>query len=186
MRKNNCLLLIALVVLVLTASDSILSQEAANFKDFSAQVQQYMKLHHDADSSLPPLRNTTNPEALVTRGQLLAGKIRDLRPNARRGEIFTEQASVAFRKAISNILSASAPRTTLQAGDPVTGFKIEVNQIYPKGLPLTTVPPSLLVVLPKLPDELEYRIAGADLLLLDIPASLIIDFIPDAIPQPAG
>jgi hypothetical protein len=47
---------------------------------------------------------------------------------------------------------------------------------------LTTTPPTLLVKLPELPQELAYRFVGRDLTLIDIEARLIVDLIPNAIP----
>ena len=57
-----------------------------------------------------------------------------------------------------------------------------MNRIYPDLGPYTTVPPTLLMRLPPLPDMLAYRIVGRDLILLDITASLLVDFLPRAIP----
>src|SRR4051812_27336660 len=127
-------------VAVLAASGSafytsVRAQESVGFKDFSLQIQRYMEIHGEADSALPPLKKTNNIEGLKDRGQLLAGKIRELRPNAKRGEIFTAQVLPDFEQAIKATFSSAAPRATLRAGDPLHGFQIQVNQMYPKGLP---------------------------------------------------
>ena len=61
------------------------------------------------------------------------------------------------------------------------GRPLRVNESYPAGAPLPTVPPSLLLNLPPLPPEVEYRIVGTDLILHDVEANLIVDWIPDAI-----
>jgi hypothetical protein len=39
----------------------------------------------------------------------------------------------------------------------------------------------LLLRLPELPEELEYRIVNCDLVLWDVHADLVIDFVPDAL-----
>jgi len=57
-----------------------------------------------------------------------------------------------------------------------------INTDYPTTLPLATVPPSLLLKLPTLPEDLEYRFLGRHLILRDIKANLIVDFIPDVVP----
>src|SRR5207342_3447357 len=57
-----------------------------------------------------------------------------------------------------------------------------INTDYPTILPLATVPPGLLLKLPTLPADLEYRFLGRHLILRDIKANLIVDFIPDAVP----
>ncbi len=56
-----------------------------------------------------------------------------------------------------------------------------VNDSYPNGGALTTMPPQLLQMLPRLPLGLEYRFIGRDLILWDPHANLIIDFIPHAL-----
>ena len=48
---------------------------------------------------------------------------------------------------------------------------------------MATMPPSLLAALPQLPKELEYRIIGKYLVLRDVDAALILDFIPAAVPR---
>jgi hypothetical protein len=72
-------------------------------------------------------------------------------------------------------------QNTIQTGEPLLGFEVQVNQRYPDSLPFTTVPPTLLRKLPSLPDEVAYRILGSTLLLADRNANLIVDFIPNAI-----
>jgi hypothetical protein len=44
-------------------------------------------------------------------------------------------------------------------------------------VPLQSTPPSLLENLPPLPPEIEYRITGADLVLLDAKANMVVDII---------
>jgi hypothetical protein len=60
---------------------------------------------------------------------------------------------------------------------------LKVNASYPSGAPLSTVPPTVLLKLPKLPKQLQYRFAGLDLVLHDPDANLIVDFLPRAIPR---
>jgi len=58
---------------------------------------------------------------------------------------------------------------------------LAVNGVYPTTAPLSTVPPSVLMALPTLPKELEYRFVGRNLILRDTVANLIVDFIPNVI-----
>jgi hypothetical protein len=64
----------------------------------------------------------------------------------------------------------------------VADFHLSVNGAYPENLPLTTVPPTLLLRLPQLPERLAYRIVGHDFVLQDTEARLVIDLIPGVIP----
>ena len=52
---------------------------------------------------------------------------------------------------------------------------------YLENATLPTVPSNLLLSLPHLPEELEYRIIGKHLILRDTGADLIVDFMTDAI-----
>jgi hypothetical protein len=45
------------------------------------------------------------------------------------------------------------------------------------------MPPQLLASLPKLPEALEYRFIGDRLILLDVHAHLVVDFIERALPR---
>src|SRR5207248_4892695 len=73
-------------------------------------------------------------------------------------------------------------RASLRHAEPVKTLNLQVNDSYPQGVPLQSTPPSLLLDLPKLPSELEYRIVGRDLVLRDVKANLIVDFINNVIP----
>jgi hypothetical protein len=54
---------------------------------------------------------------------------------------------------------------------------------FPVASQMATMPPSLLAALPELPRELEYRIVGNYLVLRDVDAALILDYIPAAVPR---
>jgi hypothetical protein len=56
---------------------------------------------------------------------------------------------------------------------------MKVNSRYPDEIPVSTIPPQLLEGLPKLPEEMEYRFVGNDLILMDTHAHIIADFVPD-------
>jgi len=71
---------------------------------------------------------------------------------------------------------------TIRQGAPLRKTEVHVNESYPDGVPFTTVPPTLLLKLPKLPDQVAYRIVGRDLVLLDVGANLVVDKIPEIIP----
>ena len=60
--------------------------------------------------------------------------------------------------------------------------KLAVNASYPSAAPLSTVPPTVLLTLPILRKEVEYHFVNRDLVLLDVEANLILDFIKNAAP----
>jgi len=60
---------------------------------------------------------------------------------------------------------------------------VSANGRYPDTVPLATMPPQVLAALPTLPDELEFRFIADRLILLDVPAHLVVDYIEDALPR---
>ncbi|HXM96107.1 MAG TPA: hypothetical protein VOA64_17940 [Candidatus Dormibacteraeota bacterium] len=189
-RLNHCVVLILLATGWGYASQeatptSPSNADAAGIKEFSDRAQEFVKLHHSVEAKLPKLKTTDVPELIVAHEQALARKIREARPHAKRGDIFTPNATEAFRNAIQKALAGpEAPhaKATIKQGDPLAKVRLLVNRAYPKALPYTTVPPTLLLNLPKLPNELAYRVAGHDLVLLDVKANLVVDYIPIVIP----
>lgn len=186
-----------LLIFILTAGwNPVWSQNTASakdqlgasvgYKEFLDRVQSYVRLHKTIESTLPALKPTDRPELISAHQQALARKIREVRTNAKRGDIFTESAEKAFRNSIREEFQgahAQDARTTIQQGAPVKAIHLHVNEAYPDGVPFTTVPPTLLLKFPKLPDQVAYRIVGHDLLLLDVEANLVIDTIPATIPS---
>jgi hypothetical protein len=158
---------------------------AAGYKEFLTRVQAYVDLHKSLESTLPALKSTDVPELIAAHQQALARKIREARPDAKRGDIFTEDAEKAFRSAVQGEFQGaqgSEARTTIRQGEPLRDIQLRVNEAYPDGVPFTTVPPTLLLKLPRLPDQVAYRIVGRDLILLDTKANVVVDRIPDTIP----
>ncbi|MEO8662481.1 MAG: hypothetical protein ABI693_28730, partial [Bryobacteraceae bacterium] len=150
-------------------------------EEFQLHVQEYVKLH----KSVPPLRMTKQRREIVERRRALAEKIRESRPAAKQGDFFTPEVSAEVRRIIQKTFQSSAApnvRKTIRQGNPVKGWQLSVNSDYPDGLPLTTVPPTLLLQLPQLPTGVAYRIIGHDFVLEDTEARLIVDFIEGALP----
>jgi hypothetical protein len=160
-------------------------EKIAGYQEFLQRVQAYVSLHKSIESTLPALKPTDLPEMITAHQQALARKIREARPTAKHGDIFTEDAREAFRRAIHDEFQGPhghGARTTIRQGEPLTKIHLRVNEPYPDGVPFTTVPPTLLLTFPKLPDQVAYRIVGRDLILLDVEANLVVDRIPEIIP----
>ena len=58
---------------------------------------------------------------------------------------------------------------------------LKVNAMYPPDTPLPSTPPQVLMNLPNLPEQLEYRIVGKNLIIRDVEANIVVDFVPNAI-----
>lgn len=160
------------------AQTPALNQQPQGFDDFTQHVQDYMKLR----KSLPNQRTTKRPEQIVSRRRALAEWIREARPAAKQGDIFTPESSEKFLKVIRGTLQRPNVRKTIRQGEPLNSVPMTVNGAYPEHLPRTTVPPTLLLRLPRLPDKLAYRIVGHDFVLEDTEARLVVDLIPGALP----
>lgn len=159
--------------------------DAAGFQEFSSRVKQYAQLHDRQEADLPKLKATDLPEMIAAHQSALARKIREARPDAQAGNIFGLPAAEAFQHAIAEEFrsdDAENARATMKQGAPVGDVQLAVNQVYPQELPFSSVPPTLLQKFPKLPDGLEYRIVGKDLILLDVKANLVVDVMSKAIP----
>jgi hypothetical protein len=155
--------------------------ETPAFREFTESVQQYIKLQ----KTVPRLRTTKDRKEIVGRRHALAQKIRETRASAQLGDIFTPAVSEEFRRVIRSTFQgpgAANVRRTIRQGEPVPGWHLTVNSDYPEHLPLTTVPPTLLLGLPQLPSGVAYRIIGHDFVLEDTEARLIVDFIPGVVP----
>jgi hypothetical protein len=166
-------------------SNKQMREDAAGFKEFSDRVQEYVQLHNSVEADLRRVKRADSPEKINAHQQELAMGIREARPRARRGDIFKPNASEAIRHAIRSVFQsaqADPARATIQQGAPRKDSHLEVNQLFPEAVPYTTVPPTLLLKLPHLPDELAYRIVGRDLILLDVTAGLVVDFMLKAVP----
>ena len=162
-------------------------EDEAGFKEFSDRVQDYVKLQKSVEASLPAMNSTDLPEMIAAHQQALARRIREARPKAKVGDIFTESAREAFRRVIRRAFQGpdgDNARATMQQGAPVKELHLKVNGIYPEGAPYTTVPPTLLSTFPKLPEEVAYRIVSRDLVLIDVKANMVIDLIHEIIPKP--
>ena len=70
----------------------------------------------------------------------------------------------------------------MRHGEPAK-IELQVNQSYPENIPLQSTPPSLLLNLPELPKGLEYRILGRELVLRDSDANIVVDYVPNALPD---
>ncbi len=151
---------------------------------FQERIGAYVKLHKDVEAHVHKLKPTPSAEELAENKRLLADGIRKARDGAKQGDIFTPEIAAEYRNLAQVAMKgANGPRVhkSLNRAEPVQ-VPIRVNEDYPSGVPLQSMPPTLLLNLPKLPKDLEYRLSGRTLILRDVDANLIIDFLPEAIP----
>jgi hypothetical protein len=114
-------------------------------------------------------------------GQTLASAIQEARRDATPGEILCPEIAGRMLQLLRTDM-ARRPLPDQQAilSEVPQVLRIRLNDIYPDGEPLATVPPLLLLQLEPLPPELQYRFLHNALILLDIETNVIVDFIPNA------
>ena len=169
-----------------TAKSPGVNADAVIMGDFEKQVKEYVKLHKKAEAGLPRQKPTDSPHILNERRRMLASRIQTARAQAKQGDLFSPQVSELYKRLIVMAYQASGPAkvgTSLRHDEPVHELRLQVNAVYPETVPLQTTPPSILTNLPPLPPELDYRIVGANLVLRDTGANLIVDYLPAAIPH---
>ena len=157
------------------------SQDAA-LGEFSAHVKQYMDLREQKAGKTP--KPTSSATKLVESREQMRARVQAARPQAKQGNVFSPRVAAYFRRQISTAFrgpEGARVLTSLRRAEPVKA-KVQVNQAYPENIPLQSMPPSLLMKLPKLPKDLEYRIVDRDLVLRDTAANLVVDILPNAIP----
>lgn len=157
--------------------------DALVLKEFNDRVAAYVKLRNKLKADVPPLKETKEPAQIKASQDGLAMKIREARQNARPGDIFTPEIRAKFRELMYPELKGAEGRTTKAAikEDAPGNVKFKVNATYPEQEALPTMPPNLLASLPRLPEDLEFRIIGKHLILRDVHANIIVDYIPNAI-----
>jgi hypothetical protein len=151
--------------------------------EFQKRIANYLKIHNEAETKVPNLKNTDDPKLISDREASLAKMIQTLRAGAVIGEIFAPEYQPFFIKIVQDDFATRPARDRKALVNELPkNMKVDVNTVYPTTLPLETFPAGLLRKLPDLPPELEYRIVGRSLILRDVKANLIVDILRDVVP----
>jgi hypothetical protein len=158
------------------------NEDAKVLAGFLDRVNQYVAEHQKLENTLPKLSKESTPQQVDTHQRALSKLIQEARKDSKQGDIFTAESQVVIKKLIAKVFSgpdaASLKASIMDENPGVPNLK--VNNRYPDEIPVSTIPPQLLEWLPKLPEEMEYRFVGNDLILMDTHAHIIADFIPDS------
>jgi len=169
---------------------------------FRAAVKSYVDMT-DADRKAAaqaaqrvPGQNTPTAgaeSAVRTRSDAFATALRErLRPSAKQGDLFSPAAADIIRNDIERAFesperdllldSLAEQNDTGKGSSPAPPIAIHERVDAP------SVPPLLVELLPPLPPQLVYNFAGRTLILRDTLAGVVVDFLPDALPErpPAG
>jgi hypothetical protein len=161
------------------------NQDARIVADFTKRVQQYADTHKKLESTLPTPPPKPTAAEVDTHERALARLVVQARGRAKAGDVFTDETRAYFRRQIAGSMSGpDGPQLRASIMDENPGrIQLRVNGRYPDGIPVSTMPPQVLAALPKLPEELEYRFIGDRLILMDVHARLVVDYIDDALPR---
>jgi hypothetical protein len=164
-----------------TDTTAQVSLDAELVSHFKRRIDRYMQLHDKLQRQGTPPRQTTNTtENEVSRDEL-ATRIRAARHDARQGDIFTPAIAAALRRAMNPELrgvGAAGTRESIREDAPAK-FTLQVNGSYPEGASRSTMPGNVLKILPPLPKGIEYRIVDTHLILMDLDADIVVDYLFD-------
>jgi hypothetical protein len=153
--------------------------------EFRKRVTEYAALQKRAETVVAPMPKNATSDQLADAQQKLSHALVSARANAKAGDIFHPPMQAYVRRVLKNVFSrpdGKQLRASILDENPV-GMPVRINGPYPDQIPLSTMPPQVLEVLPKLSENLEYRFIGDRLILFDTHAHLIVDYVDGALPR---
>lgn len=156
----------------------------AAFAAFEARVKEYVALREGLEGKLPKLSKDAKPEEIEAHKMAFQEAVRAARVSAKTGDLFVPKLAQHLRAVIKSETPQRVKqevRETVRESE-VKAVPLRVNYPYPETEELLEMPPTLLLRLPQLPQQVRYRYVGRNLLLVDRENGLIIDFMTDALP----
>ena len=156
---------------------------------FEQSTRDYASLHRRLEEPIGSIRLGMSVEAINRHIQELSAAIRAERATARGGELFTPALAIELRSRVRAGLvehgytAADVLAHGRVAGVDYTQVRLRVNDTFPWILGVAMFP-CVVDALPAIPPELQYRIVGRDLVLIDVHASLIVDILPNLLIEP--
>ena len=151
----------------------------------SAWTIQDVALHREIEQLLPPdivtsdLAGTIRTENRDGEGDasraIACASGKEIVTLALEVELRTLDFSKRLREGITDLLA-------IVEDENVVHTPARVNGDHPAGRSIPAIPPCILAALPTLPSEVRYSFVGRDLILWDLHAGLIVDFVPRAVP----
>jgi hypothetical protein len=155
--------------------------DAELVSDFEGRAARYMQLHDKIQKQGTPQRQRGDVGENLVSQQAMAMRMRFARRDARPGDLFTPAIALALRRALDpeiRGLAALRVRESIREDAPAT-FVLVVNGSFPEGGSRSTMPGNVLRILPTLPNGLEYRIIDQHLVLIDLEANIVVDYMLD-------
>jgi hypothetical protein len=185
-------LTVLLLAMSLLGASTALAQQGPSQDDgiaaFVHAVEEYALMHRRVSAHLPPFEVTSSADTIRHAIEARAAAIRAERRGAKGGDLFNPMVQATIRARINQALRSRG----LTAADVLEEERADGAQSDMKKKKLkvndncswssaTAMLACVLEALPPLPPELAYRMAGADLVLIDVGASLVVDILPSAL-----
>ena len=155
--------------------------EERAFVDFQTRIDAYMALHRRLARSTGAMPDDEGDFF----GDEMRAALVAARPHARQGGFFTPAVETALRMRIDRSLLLGLPVIGGRPYEPLLGEPAPaVNSAFPVVSGAVTWQ-ALFLKLPELPPELGYALWGRDLVLVDVVANLVLDVMPEALPDSA-
>ena len=159
--------------------------DAAALATMNDKLKSYLELHLKLEATLPKLPDDATPTQVDANQRQFEKLMRSARTTAKQGDLFTPEAQVVIKRLLATVFAGPEGqelKASIMDENPVA-LKLAVNGRYPDAVPISTMPPLVLQTLPKLNENLEYRFIGDNLIILDMHAHVIADYIEDALPR---
>ena len=178
MRLHLCT--VGVTALLVVTSSSIAQPIDAGRAAFEARVAAYAAMHRDLRRAIGLNPPSHRPDAWLASRARLRDAIRRARSDAGEGDVFAPVAATLRRTLWltlrdfgidpGDLIAETLADTEPGAQPPV------VNEPFSWAIG-NVMPSALIAVLPELPEELQYRLVGADLVLIDVEADLVVDIL---------
>jgi len=158
------------------------NKDAKIMADFTERVKKYVEVHRRLESKLPSIPKEATPQQIDAHQRALEKAIQSELLKSKAGDFFDKDTRALFRRHLGIAFSGpDGADAKAEIMDEYPGpVRIVINGRYPDTIPISTMPPKALALLPPLPEELEYRFIGDRLILLDVHAHIVIDAIEKA------
>jgi hypothetical protein len=158
--------------------------DAPALKDFETRVKEYEDLQKTLASKLTRPSTEATPETIDKYERALATLVENARRTARLGDIFTPPVQAIIRRELGRIFGGAQGKQLIASimDENPAKVALKINARYPDEIPMSTMPPEVLSVLPPLPKTLNYRFISDQLILLDTEAHIVVDYVSKALP----
>ena len=175
-----------IVLIVISGALSLGAQPRVDgVQAFAERTEAYAQLHRQLERSVAPQKPFVDAAAMLAASDSLRASLREARTGARDGDVFAPVAA-ELRQRVRRALRERG----IEGRDLVVEMIDDTEGIPPPArinepfswLHGNIMLPWLLEALPPLPSELEYRLVGTQLVLIDVHANMVVDILREVLP----